>query len=147
MSAPTPEFPLAQTALDWLKHGNKEKYELRPHGERAIELSLKALFASGLDPKPPIELLLGLASTLHHEWDSPTAAKLIVGVLLDSQKVKKTMGVGTSQNDYLARGKAFLDGRKTRIRAPQIDAKAPKGSIKMSDLLGPAGIRPGGKIR
>ena len=109
------QFPLAQTALDWLKHGADEKYELRLHGEEALALALKALFSSGLDPKPPIELLLGLTSTLHFEWSSPTAARLIVGVLIDSPKVRALFGLGDDKNEYLARGNEFLEGSKTKL--------------------------------
>lgn len=147
MSKKEQQFPLAQTALDWLKHGADEKYELRLHGEEALALALKALFSSGLDPKPPIELLLGLASTLHFEWSSPTAARLIVGVLIDSPKVRALFGLGDDKNEYLARGKAFLEGSKTKLAAPKYGEAGAKGSVRMTDLVDPSKLRPGGRIR
>ncbi len=149
MSIEEQTFPLAQTALDWLIHGEKEKYELRPHGEEAIGLALKALFASGLEAKAPIQLLLGLATTLKEDWESPTAARLIVGVLQEHPKVKALLGIQSTSgpNSFMAKGKEFLDGQKTKIQAPKFGAKGPKGSIQIKDLMGPAGLRPGGKIR
>ena len=135
-------FPLAEMALDMVRRGPEggERFVLHPQGREVIKAGVKALLLSDettVRKARAIRQALALCVVLEEREHCPGAAQAVAEALLSDPAVAALLGGKRDAHAVKAKQyRQFVDARDVE-RAPQVDAKAPDGSMKLRSFINP----------
>ncbi len=134
-------LPLGKIALDMLRRGDgDEKFVLHPKAAEVIEAALNATLLSGEaagDMKIRFKQVISVCYVLQEKENSPAAAHALGQVLFTNPKVLELFANDGSRDRNRGRQyRKFLDD-KDMSTAPQLEAEAPKDSVKLASFVTP----------
>lgn len=134
-------LPLGKIALDMLRPGaGDEKYALHPKAAAVIEAAVKATLLSeesAREMKARFKQVISVCYVLQEREGSPTAAHALAEALFGAPEVQAMFANDGSRDRSRGREyRKFLDDSDMST-APQLEAAAPKDSVKAASFVTP----------